>query len=91
MEFKEYLKEQIKKADNDDELLLLIYFDKTVQFKYHKGCYADFQEDFCIVYDKDVNMCFRYDSVKITQLGNVKDIKKDLEDDFFKFLIGEVL
>ena len=87
MEFKEYFKEQIKKVDNDDDLLLLIYFDDTIQFKYHKDCFADMQEDFCILYDDDVNMSFRYDSIRMLQCGNIQDMKKELAENLIKSIM----
>lgn len=86
MEFKDYLKEQIKKVDGDDDLLLLIYLDNMVQFKYHKGCFADFQSDFCILYDDDVNMALRYDSVRMLQCANKEELKQDLAEDLIKAL-----
>ena len=92
MEFKDYLKEQIKKVDNEDKgLLLLIYLDEDIYFKYHKDCFADFQDDFCILYDGEVNMCFRYDSVTMMQIGDIDDIKKDMVDDLIRLLrVGEL-
>lgn len=87
MEFKDYLKEQIKKVDNEDDLILLIYFDENVQFKYHKGCFADFQENFCILYDGDVNMAFRYNSVKMLQIGDINEMKSEMAEQLMKALI----
>ena len=87
MEFKDYLKEQIKRVDNEDDLILLIYFDDTVQFKYHKGCFADFQENFCILYDDDVNMAFRYNSVKMMQIGDINEMKSEMAEQLMKVLI----
>lgn len=91
MQFKDYLKEQIKKVDSNDNLLLFIYFDDTVQFKYHKGCFADFQEDFCILYDDEVHMSFRYDSVKVMECANMDSLKREMTDSFLEYLIKEMI
>lgn len=91
MQFKDYLEEQIKKVDSNDNLLLLIYFDDTIQFKYHKGCFADFQEDFCILYDDEVHMTFRYDSVRIMQCADIENLKKEMADSFIEHLIKEMM
>ena len=78
MLFKDYFKEQIKKIDNDEDGLLIIQIDGDVQFLYHKGCFADFQEDFCILYENDVNMSVRYDTIKMTQNATKEDFSKAL-------------
>ena len=90
MDFKQFLKEQIKKVDNDDDLVLLIYFNDSAMFKYHKGCFADFQEDFCILYEDKINMSFRYDSIVMMQLGSIKDITEKLGVDLIRTLFEEL-
>ena len=54
MELKEYLKEMVEKVDKreDEDAILVVFVTEEMNFKYHDECFADFQDDFVIMYDK---------------------------------------
>lgn len=91
MELKEYLKEIIEKVDKkeDDGGMLVIYINDELMFKYHDECYVDFQDDFCILYDKvtETNMVIPYDKIATMQYMNKEIIEKQKEE----MDIGKVL
>lgn len=97
MELKEYLKEQIKKVDDkeDNDAILGIYVTDELKFMYHDDCFADFHDDFCILYDKvtETSMVVPYDKIatmqymtkevrdkQMEQIGSLDLLKKLLED-----------
>lgn len=98
MEFKEYLKnktQEVEQSETDD--VLTIHLTEDVDFKYHKECFADFHDDFAILYDKTngVNLCVRYDAVlfcqHITEDDYHKMMKKKIENIDPMEIIGRLL
>lgn len=95
MTFKEYLMNQTEAVIRQTEkgAKLGIYVNDDIKFTFHDECFADFQEDFVIFYDKntEANMCVRYDAIKMVQYMNDEIIEKSLEEmdipDFLKELL----
>lgn len=95
MTFKEYLKNQIDAVIRQTEkgAKLGIYIDDNIKFNFHEDCFADFQEDFVIFYDKgtEANMCVRYDNIRMVQYMNDEILAKQLDEleipDFLKGLL----
>ena len=92
MELKEYLKEMTTKIDNDKsgDNVLMIYVTEHIEFKYHNECFADYQEDFVIMYDKvsETSMVIPYHKIAVIQYitrdvfeKQSKEILKRLLDD----------
>ena len=97
MEWKEYLKEMINKVDNQEEdgARLGLYINEDTQFLYHEDCFADFHDDFVIIYDKKakVNMSIPYANITMTQYTNKEQLKDAIKEisieDLFKKLIED--
>ena len=95
MTFKEYLKNQMDAVIRQTEkgAKLGIYIDDNIKFSFHKDCFADFQEDFVIFYDKktEANMCVRYDAIRMVQYMNDEILEKQMDEmdipDFLKELL----
>lgn len=95
MKLKEYLKEQIKKVDGkeDDDAILGVYVTENLKFNYHDECFADFHDDFCILYDKvtETNMVVPYDKIATLQYMTKELRDKQMEQitsfDFLKKLM----
>lgn len=84
MELKEYLKEMIGKVDNQEDKggMLAIFVTEDLSFKYHDECFADFQDDFCILYDKvtETNMVIPYDKICTMQYMTEEIIQKQADE-----------
>ena len=84
MNLKEYLKETCEKVDNkeDEGGCLGIYMDGDTKFMYHDECFADFQEDFCILYDKHTktNMVIPYAKITMMQYMTEEIIKEQAKE-----------
>jgi hypothetical protein len=83
MELKEYLKEMVEKVDTkeDEEAILAIFVTEEMNFKYHDECFADFQDDFVIMYDKvtGTNIVIPYDKISVMQYMTKETMKKQAE------------
>lgn len=83
MELKEYLKEQIKKVDDREDKggMLIVFITDDMNFKYHDECFADFHDDFCILYDKvtETSMVIPYDSIALMQYMTEEVVKKQMK------------
>lgn len=83
MELKEYLKEMVEKVDNkeDKDAILTIFVTQEIDFKYHDECFADFQDDFVIMYDKvtETNMVIPYDKISVMQYMTREVMEKQAE------------
>lgn len=97
MEWKEFLKEQMKKVDNQEDkgARLGIYLNEDTKFLYHKNCFADMHEDFMIVYDKNTgaNMAIPYKNIVMTQYMTDEILEKQSKElgfeDFLKKLLED--
>lgn len=97
MELKEYLKEMVEKVDKkeDEDAILAIYVTEEMNFKYHDECYADFQDDFVIMYDKvtGTNIVIPYDKISVMQYIIKEVMEKQAEQldfrEIFKKLMEE--
>lgn len=73
----------VKKVDNkeDDGGLLVIYVTEEINFKYHDECFADFQDDFVIMYDKvtETNIVIPYDKIAVMQYMTKEVFEKQAE------------
>lgn len=83
MELKEYLKEMVEKVDNkeDEDAIFVIFVTEDINFKYHDECFADFQDDFCIFYDKvtETNIVIPYDKIAVMQYMTKEVRDKQME------------
>lgn len=84
MNIKEYLEETCKKIDDRAEEggCLGVYLTDDIKFMYHDDCFADFHDDFCILYDKvtEANMVIPYGKITMMQYLNDEIIKKQAEE-----------
>ena len=83
MELKEYLKEMVEKVNKkeDKDAILAIFVTEGMDFKYHDECFADFQDDFMIMYDKvtGTNMVIPYDKISVMQYMTREVMEKQAE------------
>lgn len=89
MNLKEYLKEMVTKIDgNEEKEILRICMNDDIFFNYHNNCFADFHDDFCILYDKntEVSMVIPYGKIMMMQHINREIFRKQMEE----FSIGEL-
>ena len=82
MEFKEFLKNQLERVDNQEEKdsFVSVFVDSELNFTYHKDCFADYQEDFVILYDKKskANLSVRYESISALQYGTAALLEEQM-------------
>lgn len=97
MELKEYLKEMVEKVDKreDEDAILLIYVTEEINFKYHDECFADFQDDFVVMYDKvtGTNIVIPYAKISVMQYMTREVMEKqaeqlDIKEVFKKLMEG---
>ena len=95
MELKEYLKEMVEKVDKkeDENALLVVYVTEGINFKYHDECFADFQDDFVIMYDKvtETNIVIPYNKISVMQYMTKEVMEKqakqlDIKEVFKKIM-----
>ena len=83
MELKEYLKEMVEKVDKreDEDAILVVFVTEEMNFRYHDECFADFQDDFVIMYDKvtGTNIVIPYDKISVMQYMTKETMKKQAE------------
>lgn len=83
MELKEYLKEMVEKVDSkeDEDAILVIFVTEEINFKYHDECFADFQDDFVVMYDKvtETNIVIPYDKISVMQYMTKEVMEKQAE------------
>ena len=95
MEWKEYLKEQFRKVEeqSEDGAALGVYIDEDTKFMFHDDCFADLQDDFVILYDKkaDVNMALPYENIRMVQYINEEIMRKQVESLDFETFLKKVL
>ena len=84
MDLKEYLKQLVNKVDEqeDEGGVFALYMSENIEFSYHDNCFADFQEDFVILYDKNsgVNFVAPYNSIICVQYMNHELLKKQMKE-----------
>lgn len=95
MELKEYLKEMVEKVDKreDEDAILVVFVTEEMNFKYHDECFADFQDDFVIMYDKvtGTNIVIPYDKISVMQYMTKETMKKQAEQLDIKGLLRELM
>ncbi len=83
MELKEYLKEMVEKVDKreDEDGILVVFVTEEMNFRYHDECFADFQDDFVIMYDKvtGTNIVIPYDKISVMQYMTKETMEKQAE------------
>lgn len=84
MNLKEYLKELVDKVDNkeDEGGCIGIYVTEDMKFMYHDDCFADFQDDFCIMYDKvtECKSVIPYDKISMMQYMTEDILRKQAKE-----------
>ena len=95
MELKEYLKEMVEKVDNkeDKDAILVVFVTEEMNFKYHDECFADFQDDFVIMYDKvtGTNIVIPYDKISVMQYMTKETMEKQAEKLDIKGFLKELM
>lgn len=95
MELKEYLKEMVEKVNKkeDKDAILAIFVTEGIDFKYHDECFADFQDDFMIMYDKvtGTNMVIPYDKISVMQYMTREVMEKQAEHLDIKELFKKIM
>lgn len=95
MELKEYLKEMVEKVDKkeDEDAILVVFVTEEMNFKYHDECFADFQDDFVIMYDKvtGTNIVIPYDKISVMQYMTKETMKKQAEQLDIKGFLRELM
>lgn len=85
MDFIEYVKEMVKKVENEHGVCRVKMGDDD--FFFHDNCFCDFHKDFIIMYDKssDVSIVTRYDAIQTLQY-----MPKDKLDEMRKKAMGDI-
>lgn len=95
MELKEYLKEMVEKVDKreDEDAILVVFVTEEMNFKYHDECFADFQDDFVIMYDKvtGTNIVIPYDKISVMQYMTKETMEKQAEQLDIKGFLRELM
>lgn len=95
MNLREYLKEMVEKVDNkeDKDAIFVVYITEEINFKYHDECYADFQDDFVIMYDKvtGTNIVIPYDKISVMQYMTKDVMEKQAEQLDFKEMLKKLM
>lgn len=95
MELKEYLKEMVEKVDKreDEDAILAVFVTEEMNFKYHDECFADFQDDFVIMYDKvtGTNIVIPYDKISVMQYMTKETMEKQAEQLDIKGFLRELM
>lgn len=95
MELKEYLKEMVEKVDKreDEDAILVVFVTEEMNFKYHDECFADFQDDFVIMYDKvtGTNIVIPYDKISVMQYMTKETMEKQAEQLDIKGFLKELM
>lgn len=95
MELKEYLKEMVEKVDKreDEDAILVVFVTEEMNFKYHDECFADFQDDFVIMYDKvtGTNIVVPYDKISVMQYMTKETMEKQAEQLDIKGFLRELM
>lgn len=95
MELKEYLKEMVEKVNNkeDKDAILVVFVTEEMNFKYHDECFADFQDDFVIMYDKvtGTNIVIPYNKISVMQYMTKETMEKQAEQLDIKGFLKELM